>query len=187
MSKVRLTHREDMWKYLRQHETYVAGNLREGWRAFACRLKLPGDLGADDLRKWGIAKLLAEFDESQEHCTADINGDSPKYLVLYQKGSTAKKHCYACGLWTQHTEDRPCTQYGCLGILTSPLVQHSTVPFFSVNTDAPIEEFRVVTKAVLALDELADRCNELDQTNTSRPTSPAHPDEAILDSRLRTL
>ncbi len=68
-------------------------------------------------------------------------------------------YCYACGLWTQHKEDRPCTQYGCLGTLRSPLVQHSTIPFFRVSTDARIEDFRMVTRAVLALDELADKCN----------------------------
>jgi hypothetical protein len=161
MAKIKLSHREDMWKYLRGHEKYVAGNLREGWAAFACKLKLPGDLCADDLREWGIAALLADFDASQAHCTADINGDSPKLLVPYQKGATAKKHCYACGLWTQHKEDRPCTEYGCLGTLTSPIVQHSTIPFFNVTTDALIEEFRMVTRAVLALDELAEKCNKL--------------------------
>ena len=161
MAKVKLTHREGMWKYLRAHEVYVAGNLRENWRAFASKLKLPGDLCAGDLRKWGIADLLDEFDESQEHCTADVNGDSPKYLVLYQKGSTAKKHCYACGLWSQHREDQACTEYGCLGTLTSPVVQHSAIPFFNVTTDALMEDFRMVTRAVLALDKLAEQCNKL--------------------------
>lgn len=157
----RLNSRSEMIKFLDDHDRSFVGNPRKGDTSFAVKMNLPGELTKNQLEEWGIRRLIEQFSAEHEGWAADINGDSPKYLVLYEGRESfagALLHCYTCGLWTQHKQPRPCTELGCEGTLTLPLVAHVGWGSDGAGPDSETSWIKEITKVVLAFDKLAEKC-----------------------------
>jgi len=168
-NKVDTRRREDLTRFLREHDRYWTMNSWNRSASYANCVKIHRlGLSAEQLdQAWdmldmpevydSIHVLLSEWAAARDwQWQVGFNGRSGGYLLLYQGGLDWKNartaQCNECGKLTWHKQDTPCTSDGCDGslrLLPEPRPQIVTYPGRGLDEDRDFDEW--------SMEELRDR------------------------------